>query len=145
MPSPYKVIMIAAFILGRQKKAFKNGLVTIESIKPFYEKIASVLMPGSEVTDPMVVQPFWYLGAGQPKIWSLIPSEGASDNLVQAMLMRKQIKDLSSLRKLVSGAELSTPDFELLSDPLGARTVTRFLAGEYLAEHPAYAAFLCLF
>lgn len=140
--SPYKVIMISALIRGLKKGQFKNGIVTLNSIRPHYEHIASILMPRAAVSDPMVVQPFWYLGAGQPKVWSLIPAEGSADELVKAVINRKQIKTLGILSGMISGAEISTADYELLNDPLCSRTIARFIAGEYLSEHPNYKEFV---
>jgi hypothetical protein len=142
--SPYKVIMVTAVLYGRRKNAFKNGLITIEQIRPFFSKLAALLLPAAKIEDSMLVQPFWYLGAGQPKIWDLIPAEGASDELIKAMVDRRQIKTMTALKSLVSGAELSTPDFELLSDPLAARTIVRFIAGEYFYHHPSLRTFLSL-
>lgn len=134
--SPYKVIMIAALLMGFKKKNFKNGIITLDQIRPFYEKIGKLLVSDFKCKDPQVIQPFWYLGAGQPKIWNLIPVEGSSGKLIQAILKGKQVKSPGVFSDLVAGAELTTPDFDLLSDPIGARCVARFLAGEYLADHP---------
>ncbi|WP_193211137.1 hypothetical protein [Luteolibacter marinus] len=143
--SPYKVIMISAFIRGiHAAKAFKNGLVTPAEITPFFKEVAEIVMPESEVSDGMIVQPFWRLGAGQPKIWNLIPAEGAGDVLIAAILDRRNVRTLPELSRFVCCAELSTPDYELLSDPLGARAVARFLAGEYLDDHDLSREYLRL-
>jgi len=128
--------MILSFIRGFHAQGkFKKGIIQYEEISPIFEELLALV---TEQVDgaKLGVQPFWRLGAGQPKIWELRPAKNSSDDLVRAMLDSENVRTEPALNRLVSYAEFSTADFEVLADELGARTVLRFLIGEYLSGYP---------
>jgi len=142
--SPYKPALILAFIVGshdkkrKKKNQFRRGIVRYDEIQPIFDEVLELIVPDiSKIDTHAAVQPFWRLGAGQPKIWDLMPADGATTDLVEAICnTNTNIVSPKKLNSLVSCAEFSTSDFELLSDRLGATIVCRFLIGEYFRDNP---------
>jgi hypothetical protein len=135
--SPYKVVLLMSVIMAmHMKKAFRSGIVYFNDCVPLYADTYSCLygLGSAEPLKPKVVQPFWYFGSGQSRIWDLIPKDGMTTRLKRSIAEHKQIKTTSQLDTLVECAEFSSGDYDLLQSPLAARAILFFLAGEYFSE-----------
>lgn len=135
--SPYKVVLITSIILAmHREKAFRSGIVYYSECVPRFRKLYEALYPQENVLSwgPKTAQPFWYFGAGRPRIWSLVPKEGKTAELKRAIASRKQIKTEAQLNSLVECAEFDAGDFDLLQDPAAAKALVAFLAAEYFSD-----------
>jgi hypothetical protein len=114
---------------------FKAGIVRLEQCLPIYEEIYQSAYPAHPMTslelEAKLVQPFWYLGAGTPRLWRLVPQTGMTGELKQTIAARPQIKTASALNRLVDYAELASEDYNFLRDPIVAEFLLYFLSGKH--------------
>jgi predicted restriction endonuclease len=146
--SPYKVILIISIVSAmHREKAFRSGIIYFEDCIPRFRKLYETLYPSEKVDswEPKTVQPFWYFGAGRPRIWSLVPKEGKTAELKRAIAGRKQIKTETQLNSLVECAEFDPGDFDLLQDPTAAKTLVGFLMAEYFHESKSLSKVLSIY
>jgi hypothetical protein len=81
--------------------------------------------------EPKVVQAFWYLATGAPKLWSLSPRPEMATTLKTASEARVQIKSSGKLNKLVEFAAFENRDWNLLNDS----DVQQALIASLISEH----------
>jgi predicted restriction endonuclease len=138
--SPYKPLLLLAVIrqIGKNTKNFKSGIISFEDcVEPFFEVYSEQIkaIKQSAQKPEMVVQPFWYFGAGVPRIWELIPADNQTSELKAAIRKGVQIKTEYKLDNLVAFAEISLPDMLLIKDKVANKAIQAFILKEYFSNN----------
>lgn len=137
-PSPganYKPVLLLS-ALHRVYKAlplYRQGIVRYAPCTEDFSSIydACYGIGASTPVQPKVTQAFWYLGAGTPRIWTLIPNEGQEEELELAIRNKEQVKQQPRLLELVSHAEIPQDLMALLKDRIAARAIMAYIMQEF--------------
>ena len=139
--APYKPMLLLVVLeaIRRGRKPFTQGVVEVASCREGFERLYSAVSGEAPRggLDAQLAQPFWYLGAGIPRLWTLMPYRGGEAMLERAIAGREQVKTMKRLGQLVSGAELLAADLDLLSDAVANRAIQAFLISTYFTGHEA--------
>jgi hypothetical protein len=133
--SPYKQILLLVVLqmIRKRDKGFSRGLVDFNVCGEEFAKLVEALYDdGPELNmESMVVQPYWYFGAGVPRLWDLVPQDGRSIELKQAIASGTQIKTRSKLERLVALAEIKSSDLDLLNDDTANAAIRGYVVSTY--------------
>ena len=133
--SPYKPMLLLAVLQAiRDGDApFTRGIIEIADCRGRFESLYTSLAGDSRIgdLDVQLSQPFWYFGAGVPRIWTLVPREGRESELKRAIAAGTQVKSVGKLDSLVSCAELSASDLNLLSNDVANTAISAFVIRTY--------------
>ena len=139
--SPYKPTLLLVIFQGIQQgiPEFSKGEFTLDNCKTGLRAIYSALNRHADLDtkklDAMCTQPFWYLGAGRPKLFCFTPCPGMAAELEQSMNVPiKQIKTSRALNRLVQHAAIPSADFSLLKERLANMAICGFLVSRYFPE-----------
>lgn len=126
--SPYKPILLLTVLRRIQKRDpayIKNGFTCNDCKKDFLKVYQGLYGTPEKGIEFRIVQAFWYLGTGKPKIWELSPKNGFAEKLEQKT--GKQLRSVNELNKLVKNAHFRTEDWEFLKDPIILEIVIPFI------------------
>jgi predicted restriction endonuclease len=134
--SPYKPILLLAVLRRIQQGEThysKNEILYIDCKRDFQSLYATLYGTTSDI-DSKVVQAFWYLGTGKPRIWDLSPKAGMETDLAILTASRAQIKTAPKLNRLVSSARFTAADWFLLQDVDVQQALISFLIFEHFVD-----------
>jgi hypothetical protein len=79
-------------------------------------------------------QAFWYLGAGKPRLWELVPTEGMEEEVRTTIEAKIQIKTAAKLNKLVAFARFPPHYWKMLMDSDVQNALISFLIAEQFTD-----------
>jgi hypothetical protein len=134
--SPYKPVLLLAVLrrIQQGKPPYIRNEILFENCFGDFSFLYADLFGNTHQIETKVTQPFWYLGAGTPRIWELVPQYGNEDDLKNAISSKAQIKTAKRLQNLVSHAKFRAPDWKLIQDPDVQSALISFLTNEHFAN-----------
>lgn len=137
--SPYKPLLLLTVLrmIHKRDRAFSRGLIRFADCLEHFVRLKTSIY--GEIFDedltPQVVQPYWYFGAGVPRLWNLVPCEGKTLELNDAISGALQIKTRRKLEQLVAMAQVQPSDLDLLSDEAANNAIRAYLVATYFKGH----------
>ena len=134
--SPYKPILLLAVLKRIQQGTppYSENRITYDACLRDFTKLYSRLYGDTNEMDPKVVQAFWYLATGKPKIWSLIPQQGMAAALRTSADTHEQIKTSGKLNSLVASGAFDPGDWSLVNDPDVQQALISFLISGHFPD-----------
>lgn len=136
LESPYKPILLLVVLKRIQEGAapYSKNQITYDACLRDFTTLYSRLSGDTGEMEPKVVQAFWYLATGAPRIWSLTPRPEMATTLKTASEAREQIKSSGKLNKLVAFAAFENGDWNLLNDSDVQQALISFLISEHFPD-----------
>jgi predicted restriction endonuclease len=134
--SPYKpiLLLIALSRIHKGIESYASNRIEFEHCLKDFGNLYSRLFGSSSEMAARASQAFWYLGAGKPKVWELVPKPGMEEELKALIEARVQIKTAVKLNKLVAFARFPLGYWNLLTDSDVQRALISFLIAEHFAD-----------
>ena len=133
--SPYKPILLFVVLQSIQNRdrAFCRGIIEFDKCRDRFSSLYKAIYSEVEIPDleSKVVQPFWYFGAGVPRIWDFVAQHEMTVPLKNAIAKGTQIKTLPKLQNLVAMAEINSNDLDLLNNEVAATAIRSYLISTY--------------
>ena len=146
--SPYKPALLLVVLEGisQEVSPFVEGRFTLQDCVPGLKFIFTALDVNGTLDpkkfDAMSAQPFWYLGAGKPKVFDLKACCGKADELSEATSSPiKQIKSQGTLSKLVECAIIPAADLELITQDVANMAIRGFLVNRFFPKYETHVYF----
>jgi len=136
LESPYKPILLLVALkrIQQDTSPYSQNRITYDACLRDFTKLYSRLYGDAGEMEPKVVQAFWYLATGKPRIWSLIPRPGMATTLKMAADAHEQIKTSGKLNRLVEAAAFDTSDWDLLNDSDVQQALISFLISGHFPD-----------
>jgi hypothetical protein len=75
------LLLIVLRRIQQHRKPYVDNRIDLESCAKDFGQLYSRLFGGPEEVAPKVVQAFWYLGSGVPKMWVFTAKRGGEEEL----------------------------------------------------------------
>jgi predicted restriction endonuclease len=134
--APYKPILLLTVLrrLQQRRKPYADNVISFDECQRDFGTLYAGLFGTDGALEPKVVQAFWYLGSGSPKMWDLHPQPGQTQELESMLEAKTQIKTSRKLTTLVSHASFSKADWILLNDGDIQDVLMTFLINEHFSH-----------
>lgn len=127
------LLLVVFQLIQKGNKGFSQGSIDYPTCRDNFYIVLQAVSGGSAIDglDAKAVQPFWYLGAGKPRIWTFIPQDGMTLHLKELIANGTQIKTRPKLEKVVSRATIDPNDLELFRNNVANAALRSYLIATY--------------
>lgn len=134
--SPYKptLLLAALWRIHRGIEPFSSNRMEFARCLADFSRLYTRIYGNSLDMEVKASQAFWYLGAGKPQLWELVPKPGMEDQLASLIDAKAQVKTANKLAKHVAFARFSPDHWNLLSDSDVQKALISFLIAEQFID-----------
>jgi predicted restriction endonuclease len=134
--SPYKPILLLTVLrrIQQGRHSYAQNRIDYDACEQDFRTLYSRLYGETDNIGSKVAQAYWYLGAGSPQVWTLVPKAGKEAELSKLIAEHAQIKTPTKLKTFVSMASFGENDWNVLTDQDVQRALIYFLISEHFAD-----------